>query len=107
MAKRVNKITRQATKRINKAVKKNPGATVAATAAIATTSAIGVGTVITGIIRMPGALKRRFGKMDLPNNADNTNNDATTDTTTTTTDTTADDTTATTTTTTTTDTENK
>jgi ElaB/YqjD/DUF883 family membrane-anchored ribosome-binding protein len=77
--KQIRKITRKATKKINKVTKQNPAATVAITAAVATTSVVGVGTIITNIIRLPGAVKRRFAKVNL-GDTNNINNDTTNNT---------------------------
>lgn len=75
MAKQIRKITKKITRKINKSAKQNPVTTVAAAAAITATSTIGTATVITGLIHLPGAVKKRFAKVNLgDNNTDNNNN---------------------------------
>lgn len=71
----VNKTVKKITKSINRSARKNPTGTIAAGVAIATTSAIGTGTVVRGLIRLPGMIKRRFSKADLGDNNQNNNND--------------------------------
>ena len=74
--KNMKKSAKKIAKAVNKACKKHPVGVVIGTGAIATTSTVGAVTIITDLIRLPGAIKRRFSKMNLGNNGntDNTNN---------------------------------
>lgn len=84
-SRKINKTVKSITKKINRTTRRNPGATVAVGAAIATTSTIGAATIVTGIVRLPGIIKHRFSKVDLGTDNTTTTTTTTTDTTDTTT----------------------